>query len=120
MFDSHAHKFTLSDDPPRFSPSLQQAQVEHEGSTYALTLVRSLFTDEGTALLERLPGGAGYFVQNGEWRVQSHDEGPSALFVDFDDSGDIENHAHLLDKLCAALTSRADSWADGYQPMGGF
>ena len=95
-----------------------QARAEHGGATYALTLVVSVFTHEGTALLERLPeGGARYFVQNGEWRTKAADDAPATLSVDFDDSGDIEHHAVLLDKLMAKIAETGLWGIEGFQPQ---
>lgn len=96
-----------------------QSRVEHLGATYALTLIVSVFTNEGSALLERLPSGnAVHFVQNGEWRKQGADDAPATLSVDFDDSGDIDGHAELLDKLMYEI-SRTGLWGiEAYQPLG--
>lgn len=96
-----------------------QARAEHGGATYALTLVVSVHTSEGSALLERVPTGAvAYFVQNGEWRIKHGDDAPATLSVDFDDSGDIEHHAELLDKLMAKLAATGLWGIEGYQPLG--
>lgn len=92
------------------TPAVLSAATDHGASTYRLTLVRTFFSDEGSCLLERLTGDVLDFVENGSWAVRRSDEGPAALHVDLDDSGDVADMPLVVNLLLGELVLAGASW----------
>ena len=91
-------------------PAVLSAALDVGAQTYRLTLVRTFYTGEGSALLERHNSQAIDFVENGEWRISRPDEGPAVLHVDLDDSGDVEDLARVVNLLLEQLVRDGASW----------
>jgi hypothetical protein len=91
-------------------PAVLSAAIDEGGRTYRLTLVRTFFGSEGSALLERLSGRALDFVENGDWSIDGTDDGPATLRVDLDDSGDVEDMPRVMNLLIEQLVRDGFSW----------
>jgi hypothetical protein len=91
-------------------PAVLSAALDEGGRTYRLTIVRTFFVGEGSALLERLNGRALDFVENGDWSISHPDDGPAALRVDLDDSGDVEDLPRVMNLLIEQLVRDGFAW----------
>lgn len=89
------------------------ADVSFEGRRYALALVRTFWSDEGSCVFEALKvdGTEAVAVEFGSWHLKSTDSGPATLCVDVAIPSDLTPHNdELLGKLLDVAVMRGAAW----------
>ena len=104
-------------EPP--IPAIIMASVEHEGSMWSLTLVRTHYRSGGSCILEETTGrdkdGEPHqteLIEYGSWCISHPDEGSAVLTIDFECSApdDVDDWPSLRRALVREAFKQADSW----------